>query len=35
MTTAAICMMIFGFLLTWGGAAFCIYTAMKKHQKEN
>ncbi len=30
MTAGAIIMMIFGLLLTWGGAAVCIYIAMKK-----
>ena len=32
MTAAAISMMIFGLMLTWGGAAFCIYTAMKRRR---
>lgn len=31
MTTSAIIMMIFGLGLTWGGAAFCICFAMRKH----
>ena len=35
MTTAALSLMIFGLLLTWGGAAFCIYTAMKKSRPKN
>jgi len=30
MTAGALIMMIFGLLLTWGGAAVCIYIAMKK-----
>ncbi|MCK5818785.1 MAG: MetS family NSS transporter small subunit [Psychromonas sp.] len=29
MTTGAIIMMIFGLSITWGGAAFCIYRAIK------
>jgi len=30
MSTSAIIFMIFGLLLTWGGAAVCIFIAMKK-----
>lgn len=30
MTTGAVFMMIFGLLLTWGGAAVCIFIALKK-----
>lgn len=30
MTGGAIAMMIFGLLITWGGAAICINIAMKK-----
>ncbi|PSV47608.1 MetS family NSS transporter small subunit [Photobacterium indicum] len=33
MTTGAIIMMLFGFGITWGGAAYCISIAMKKNQK--
>ena len=29
MSTAAIVMMVFGFGVTWGGAAFCLRRAMK------
>ncbi|PSU13483.1 MetS family NSS transporter small subunit [Photobacterium gaetbulicola] len=31
MTTGAIIMMLFGLGITWGGAAYCISVAMKKH----
>ncbi len=30
MTIDAIIMMIFGLTLTWGGAAVCLYIALKK-----
>ncbi len=30
MSGGAICMMIFGLVVTWGGAAICIRQAMKK-----
>ena len=30
MTTGAILMMLFGLAVTWGGAAVCMYIAMKK-----
>lgn len=30
MTTGAIIMMLFGFGITWGGAAYCIRLAMKQ-----
>ncbi|MFO7749764.1 MAG: MetS family NSS transporter small subunit [Desulfobacteraceae bacterium] len=30
MSSSAIIFMIFGLLLTWGGAAVCIFIAMKK-----
>ncbi|MDY7028095.1 MAG: MetS family NSS transporter small subunit [Spirochaetota bacterium] len=30
MTTGAVIFMIFGILVTWGGAAVCISIAMKK-----
>ncbi|HKK32125.1 MAG TPA: MetS family NSS transporter small subunit [Desulfomicrobiaceae bacterium] len=30
MTTSALLMMLFGFGVTWGGAALCISIAMKK-----
>jgi hypothetical protein len=33
MTTGAIIMMLFGFGITWGGAAYCIAIAMKKNEK--
>ncbi|EAS45071.1 MetS family NSS transporter small subunit [Photobacterium profundum] len=33
MTTGAIIMMLFGFGITWGGAAYCISIAMKKNQE--
>ncbi|MGF1759791.1 MetS family NSS transporter small subunit [Photobacterium sagamiensis] len=33
MTTGAIIMMLFGFGITWGGAAYCISLAMKKNGK--
>ncbi|PSB84824.1 MetS family NSS transporter small subunit [Photobacterium damselae] len=29
MATSAIFMMLFGFIVTWGGAAYCISLAMK------
>lgn len=33
MTTSAIIMMLFGLLLTWGGAMFCIRLAIKSPKK--
>ncbi len=30
MTADAIAMMIFGLTITWGGAAVCLYIALKK-----
>ena len=33
MTLGAIIMMLFGFGITWGGAAYCISLAMKRQSK--
>lgn len=30
MDLAAVIMMVFGLLVTWGGAAICLYIAVKK-----
>ncbi len=30
MTSSALCMMIFGLGITWGGAALCISIALKR-----
>jgi hypothetical protein len=32
MTTGAIIFMLFGLILTWGGAAVCISIAMRKRE---
>lgn len=32
MSTGAIIMLLFGFGITWGGAAYCISIAMNKDQ---
>jgi hypothetical protein len=34
MTAAAVCMMVIGLALSWGGAALCIYVAMGQHLKK-
>ncbi|WP_157097524.1 MULTISPECIES: MetS family NSS transporter small subunit [Photobacterium] len=33
MTFGAIIMMVFGFGITWGGAAYCISLAMKQQNR--
>jgi hypothetical protein len=33
MSTGAIIMMVLGLGITWGGAAFCIRTAMQNNEK--
>lgn len=34
MTTGAICMMLFGLGVTWGGAACCIGIALKRQEQQ-
>ena len=33
MSTSAVCMLVFGLLITWGGASLCILKAMKSKKE--
>jgi len=34
MSISAILMMVFGLMMTWGGASLCLYIALKKNAEK-